>query len=121
MPVGLVFLTSMVLGAVTIFGGFKVQQIITDAVTNATTLDGKVKQAAVQFDTTKSLLDTTDAKIDAVAKQSLVLTNAQLSTENIALQQQLAALSAKVDKLIPQNTTVADKKNGKKKETEPKN
>lgn len=104
-PVGLVFITSLVLGAVSIFGGFKVQDKISEALRNATTLGSDVKLQAIHFESTKTLLAATDGKIDEVTKQSLIGTNAQLVTTNIALQQKLTLLADKVDKLTKQLPT----------------
>jgi hypothetical protein len=121
-PVGLVFITSLVLGAVSIFGGFRVQDKIGDAVKNAQALDSQVKQEAIHFESTKTLLAATDGKIDEVTRQSVIGTNAKLVTTNAALQIELGQLKQQVDKLIQagasnngSTNSGTDSKAGKKK------
>jgi DNA repair exonuclease SbcCD ATPase subunit len=91
-PTALVVITALVLGAFSIFGGFKVQEKTTADLTAATQLGNQLNDATTKLAATKSSIDSLDQTLDEATRNSLIVSNTKLNQEVIALRAQVKQL-----------------------------
>lgn len=93
-PTALVVITALVLGAFSIFGGFKVQEKTTADLAAATQLGNQLTDATTKLAATKSSIDALDQTLDEASRNSLIVSNTKLTQEVIALRAQVKQLQS---------------------------